>query len=309
MKTIPLYFLAMIMLSSCQESKKISFTFDDLPVVAELEIDSTTYVQTFKTLAGKLKENKIPAIGFINEGWLYEGDVLVPYRLELLKYWADLGLQLGNHTFSHIDYHEISLSEFAEEVDKGANLTKDLMTLESGYKYLRHPFLHTGQTKERADSLAKYLEEQGYKEAPVTLLHEDYFFSYAYEIAMKQQNETLKQEIMNAYLDNMEKKIVYYENLSKNVFGRHINQILLMHNNQLNAAVIQDVIDLFKAHSYQFISLLEALEDPAYKTEITIHDEWGNSWLDRWALSLNKGVEYLKNNPPTPKFIYELIGN
>lgn len=41
---------------------------------------------------------------------------------------------------------------------------------------------------------------------------------------------------------------------------------------------------------YSFISMKDALKDEAYQTEITIYNNWGISWLDRWALSQEKMV-------------------
>lgn len=305
------FYLLLLVLSlfSCKTTKRVCFTFDDLPIAGDQRMDSAVYVQTFNKLTNKLKDNKIPAIGFVNEQSLFSKGIFIPYKLELLKYWRDSGLQLGNHTYSHKSYHKVSLKEYATDIEKGAEKTKQLMVHESGYYYFRPPYLHIGDSKEKADSLSTYLEQNSYKIAPVTIDNEDYLFAVAYDKSISLKDSLMTQKIKNAYLAYMEQKLVYFEMIAQKAFDRNINQILLLHNNQLNADCIESLIKIFKSHDYKFISLKKALDDVAYQTRIEVYKNWGISWLERWAISKKIPREYLKQDPSTPSFINEYIEN
>jgi hypothetical protein len=64
---------------------------------------------------------------------------------------------------------------------------------------------------------------------------------------------------------------------------------------------------MYEMHNYEFISLIQTLEDKAYLTNITVFNRnWGISWLDRWALSIGKKGEFFKDEPTTPEYIMKL---
>lgn len=45
--------------------------------------------------------------------------------------------------------------------------------------------------------------------------------------------------------------------------GQGTRQILLLHANLLNSYLLKDVLELYRKNGYKFISLSEALENPA----------------------------------------------
>jgi hypothetical protein len=108
------------------------------------------------------------------------------------------------------------------------------------------------------------------------------------------------------YLDYMEKKVLYFEQQSQRLFARNISQILLLHANQLNADCTDELAKMFIRNGYSFISLEDALKDPAYNTEISVFGNWGISWIDRWALSAGKKGDFFKDEPPTPGYITQM---
>ena len=59
----------------------------------------------------------------------------------------------------------------------------------------------------------------------------------------------------------------FYEKLSFEINGRHINHTLLLHHNLAAALFIDDLIKMFKDKGWEIVSATEAYEDPIYKTE------------------------------------------
>ena len=62
----------------------------------------------------------------------------------------------------------------------------------------------------------------------------------------------------------MEAVVAYYEQQSVAIVGREIAQTLLLHASALNAATFDALAAKLEARGYRFVSLGEALKDPAY---------------------------------------------
>jgi peptidoglycan/xylan/chitin deacetylase (PgdA/CDA1 family) len=289
------------------QQKQVCFSFDDLPVVNYGVLDSTYQKDLFNKIVFSLETNKVPAIGFVNEKKLFDNEDTIQFRVNLLKNWIASGLELGNHTFSHPDYNNVSFQDYTEDILKGEIISKRILNEQNKQiKYFRHPFLHVGNTKNKADSLDDFLNKHNYLTAPVTIDNEDYLFAVAYKRAKEKKDTALVYQIGQDYIVYMEKKLKYYEMQSRNLFGRNINQILLLHASLLNSDYLDSLIALYKANNYIFVSMDNALEDSAFKTEISTYVNKGLSWIDKWALSAGKKDDFFKDDPTTPDYIKKL---
>lgn len=307
MKYITLLILYFFSSSLYAQDKKVAVTVDDLPIVYYSKSNLDHFKIITENLVQIFDEFGIPAIGYVNEAKLYTNEKLDPTKVDLLRIWLSNGYELGNHTYSHINYHQSKFEDFTKEVIKGEQITKPL-SKEYGlqYKFFRHPYLRSGSTKSQSDSLSAFLKEAGYIEAPVTIDNEDYLFAKAYHIAYMKEDTALMKKIGAAYIDYMEQKILYFERVSNDLFGRNISQTLLIHANLLNSEYFDELAQVYVKHGYSFISQEEVLKDSAYQTEITRFGDWGISMLDRIALSQGKKGEFFKDDPVTPDFVKKL---
>jgi peptidoglycan/xylan/chitin deacetylase (PgdA/CDA1 family) len=287
--------------------KKVCFTIDDLPVVSYSISDSAFQRELTTNLLNKLTAHKIPAIGFVNEFKLYSNNNLNPFQVSLLNQWVTQGFELGNHTYSHLDYNSASLHKFGAEIIKGEIQTKKLLERSGkSLRYFRHPYLHTGDTKAKSDSLDQFLKVHHYIVAPVTIDNADYLFALAYHRAYVKKDQTLMNRIGTDYLTYMEKVLHYFEQHSNALLGQNIQHTLLLHANLLNSHYIGKLAEVYTRNGYEFITLAEALQDKLYETPITRFGKWGISWIDRWALSQGKGNDFFKGEPAIPAYINEL---
>lgn len=294
-------------LLSFGQKNKVCFSFDDLPVVSYGITDTCFQKKLMDKLILSLKNNKIPAIGFVNETKLYDNQGIIQFQVELLNTWAKNGLDLGNHTYSHPDYNTTSFNDFSRDILKGETITKHILNDKNkSLKYFRHPFLHVGDTKVKADSLSNFLSERGYIVAPVTIDNEDYLFALAYKRAKVKADTTMMIKIGHDYLNYMESKLKYYEKQAKILFGRNINQILLLHASSINSDFVDSLAFVFRKNNYDFVGMDQALKDDVYKTNITVYGKSGISWIDKWALSQGKKGSFFKDEPTTPDYIRKL---
>ncbi|MCY7376549.1 MAG: polysaccharide deacetylase family protein, partial [Pyrinomonadaceae bacterium] len=224
-------------------------------------------------------------------------------QVDLLRQWLAAGLELGNHTFSHLSMNKISRKKYEAEILRGEIVTKELLTAKNQpIRYFRHPYLITGRKLSTKRKLAEFLKRRDYTIAPVTFDTDDYLFARASDVAATRGDDETKRRVGAAYVPYMESKADYWERQSVKLFGREIKQILLIHANSINAEHLGDLIQMLKNRGYQFITLDEALRDEAYQLPDNFTGEYGVSWLHRWAF--DKGSGYvLPDEPPTPDFV------
>lgn len=286
-------------------SHRVVITIDDLPVISVLPLTNAQRDSITTGILAATRKYRIPAIGFVNENKLLDPAGSVDSaRVSLLRRWLDQGLELGNHTWSHPDLHLISLTEFEAEIVKGEPVTRRLLAQRGKrLRYFRHPFLHTGRSIAIRDSLNQFLSQHGYRVAPVTIDNSDYVFAAAYDRARSKGDQQAAARISATYLEYMDSVTAFYERQAVAIAGRDIPQILLVHANRLNADLLNELASMLKRRGYQFISLDEALRDPAYNSPDSYAGSGGITWLHRWAITAGVSRDVFKGEPELPEWI------
>lgn len=281
-------------------------TIDDLPLNSRLrEIDWQQELTT--RLLAALQQHSVPGIGFVNEQKLSQRGKVLAERVALLEQWLAAGQELGNHTFSHPDYHRQEFEEFRQDIVLGERETRKLLQARGdSLQYFRHPFLHSGNSPEKKAALETFLNEAGYTIAPVTIDNSEWIFARGYENAFRQGDSVLMQRVGEAYLSYMEDQTAYYESQSRKLFEREIPQILLIHANQLNADYLEQLLRVFVERGYRFVSLASALADPAYQSADAYTGMGGISWMHRWALTRKVEKSFFEGEARTPTFVQEV---
>jgi peptidoglycan/xylan/chitin deacetylase (PgdA/CDA1 family) len=279
--------------------REVAVTFDDLPA----SLDNGRVAEINRKLVEGIVHHKIPAVGFVNESRLS-----VPSgsenRIALLRIWLDAGLELGNHTYSHIQIDNNSLAAYQADVIRGEIVTKKLLQ-EKGMKlrYFRHTQLRTGPTPEYERNLNRFLASRGYTIAPVTIDNQEWVYAAGYAAARRHGDQKNVDRIAREYLKYMEEIFGFFEQLSRDFLGYEVKQTLLLHANELNADHFDALAEIMKRRGYRFISLEEALKDPAYRLP-TANTKKGLSWLHRWMIA--RGLE-MRSEPREPEWLNELI--
>ena len=291
-------------------SRRMVITFDDLPYVVVDQNDLPSAQRVTKEILRVLKTHRVPAVAFVNEGKLQVANE-VDARIALLQQWVDAGVVLGNHTYSHSDFNTLTIKEFEDEIIKGEAVTRRLMQSHQPYQlYFRHPMTHTGDTQAKKEAIENFLAARGYKVTPHTVDGEDFIFNVVYVRALRQKDLAMVKRLREAYLDFTIAALEFGERFSPEIFGREVPQTLLIHANDINADCLDELLRRFASRGYRFVTLDEAMRDPAYQTKDTYVTKFGPTWLWRWMASKGMNSEGMKvsgkDDPEPPQWVMDL---
>lgn len=272
------------------QTRQVAITIDDLPRGGDGGPLSLTGIRSMtEELLKPFHDEKIPVIGFVNEG----RHELTPDGLRtILDIWLDAGAELGNHAYSHPDINKVPLESYTADILKGEPITRAALAAHGKkLEFFRHPFLHTGPTPEAKKGLEAFLDQNGYRVAPFTIDDADYEFAALYT------HPEFRDRVRKEYVPYMESVVAFFEQRAVEVTGHEIPQILLIHASQMNADLMSDLLTMFERRGYSFVSLRQALTDPAYALPENYTGPVGFSWIHRW--SQTKGMPN-KGEPDPP---------
>jgi peptidoglycan/xylan/chitin deacetylase (PgdA/CDA1 family) len=271
-------------------ARTIAITFDDLPAVS-LPAGETCDFAALKTNTAKLlatlTARAVPVVGFVNEGRICKS--LGPEALpSLLNMWLDAGAELGNHTFSHVDLDATTIDAYEADIIRGEAVSSRLLS-ERGrtLRYFRYPFLNTGRNQDTKTAIDSFLGKREYTVAPVTVGSNEWMFAAIYADAKERGDLATMKLVTDAYTPYMERVLSYFERASSRLFGREISQVLLLHGSAMNADTLDQLLAMLQSRGYRFVTLAEALEDPAYGTPDNYLGSDGFSCILHWARAEN----------------------
>lgn len=275
------------------EGRQVAITIDDLPRGGDGGQQDLAGVRAMTAkLLRPFREQHIPVVGFVNAG----RTKLEPQGLrEILNLWLDAGAELGNHSNTHADINNVPLDVYTADIVRGENMIRQVLAPRGkALEFYRHPYLHTGPTQEIKKGLQEFLDQRGYRVAPVTLDNAEYAFAAAY------LQPELRSRVRREYVPYMKSTVEFFEQRSVEIFGREIPQVLLIHANELNADLLPQLLDMFRSRGYRFVTLAAALADPAYQTPEGYAGRKGFSWLHRWSNTKGRAP---KDEPDPPDWV------
>ncbi len=279
----------------------VAITFDDLPFVhaadAGAVADPAAALAASNTIQDALRRHSAPATGFVNESKV---ENLGGTGKAIVAAWNTGLFALGNHGFSHADSNALTVAQVQQEIVDGERTIRPLA--ESAGRtlaFFRFPYNHVGDTEERRAEIEGFLDGRHYRLAASTIDTSDYLFDQAYERAIAAHDIDMQRKIETAYLDYTREEVGYYARLNAGVMGYEPPEVMLLHLNRLNAAVIDRILTLFEGLEYRFVSLETAQSDPAYAHPPKYATKFGPMWGYRWARERGVKVDgSVEKEPP-----------
>jgi peptidoglycan/xylan/chitin deacetylase (PgdA/CDA1 family) len=274
----------------------VALTFDDLPTMA-LTGDAPYAAATTRALLAGLRRHHMPATGFVIADKL-EGDGGVA-QTRLTRQWLAAGMDLGNHTYSHVSLNKIPVQAYIAEVSRADGVLRPLLAAqERPLRWFRHPYLETGLTIDARRTFETWLAAHAYRVAPVTMENSDWMFALPYDDAIQRHDKAGAARVQRAYLDYTTRVVAWYRQAGLELLGRRPDVVFLLHATRLNADSLDQLAPLLRRQGLRAISLERALRDPAYKIADDYAGPDGDEWLSRWSRTLHKNLPW--NSFPEP---------
>jgi peptidoglycan/xylan/chitin deacetylase (PgdA/CDA1 family) len=287
------WFNAHLKATQKRERTKISITIDDVPNTKKFRADHyrSLLLETLDSL-------NIPIAIFINEGLIYR-TIDTAQNLMLLEEWAKRNfITLGNHTFSHLRYSDVTFDDFKKDFEKGEIISRQLSnkfnkTLET----FRFPYNDLGIDSIHQAKMDSFLTSMAYKIAPFTVESSDWMFNAVYEHYISNSEYEQAAKIGALYVSKTIEYVHFFDSLSQSIYGRNVNQIYLCHDNSINSKYLKEIIVALESEDYEFVSIKDAIIDPAYNQSIVYYKKWGISWFYRWMTDSNIRMKWMKMEP------------
>ena len=259
-------------------AQQVAFTFDDLPSHGDLP-PGMTRLDVANSILHTLHDQHLPPVyGFINAQRLET----TPDGLAVLKAWRDAGQPLGSHTWSHPSLNDLTPEQFEAEIAKNEPVLSSLMAGED-WHWFRYPFLWEGDTLDKRHAVRQYLSHNGYQIAHVSMDFEDYLWNNPYACCSAKHDDKAIEQLRVSYLATADQYITVFRDLSHTLYNRDIPYVLLMHIGAFDARMLPDLIALFRKRGFTFVTLPEAIRDPAYREDPDVALKYGGALQEQIA--------------------------
>ncbi len=273
------------------KNKKLAVGFVSIPTNRGSKADKS-FDETPRLLIGKLNEHKIPAIGFVNGSLISDGEKIYKERADVIRQWRDAGLEVGIGNYKHIWFYDTPFDEYAAGVEKNAEITnKILREKDQQVRYFSYPYLNTGKTYQDHLRFETWLEARNLDSVKYTIDNSEWMYSFAYDAAREADDTAKMNEIRAGFLKYMSEIFDHYEQYSQEMFGREINQTMVLTPSRLVVDTADELFGMLEKRGYAFVSIGEAQADEAYQTPENFSGiKAGISWFERWQMAQGKDL-------------------
>lgn len=250
MKTI-LLALSVALGSTYSFAGEIALTFDDAPLPSSPMMSGKE--KTTKIIKNLKAGGVTDALFFVTTQHINEDS-----SKRLLQY-TDAGFHLANHSHMHKSANKTAVNEYLSDFYLSHLLTKKFDNL---LKYHRFPYLHYGKDYQTRKEIQDGISELGYTVGYVTIDNFDWYINSKLLKAFEENTDINYENLSKLYVDLLWQSIEFYDAIAKRTLGRSPKHILLLHENELAALFLEDLIKHIQSKGWTIISPQNAYTDP-----------------------------------------------
>lgn len=178
---------------------------------------------------------------------------------------------IANHSMNHRRSSSLSTQEFVKEIADAEEILKESSAY---HKWFRYPYLDYGYQAllgGSAEKLKKFyaeLQKMGYTEGYVTINTYDWYINKRLQDAIKANKQIDYEKLKTTYISLLEEWIDYYIKLYQQVTDKEITHTLLLHDNDLNALYLPDILAMIQNRGWNIMSPEEAFADTSWRKEL-----------------------------------------
>lgn len=269
--------------------KRIALTFDDVPRNAGAFL---TEEERTTVLIGNLERAGVEqAAFFVTTGNL---DQTTGGAERIARYVA-AGHVLANHTHSHWHLSEVPAEAYLADIDRAAAW---LAPHAANRPWMRFPFLDEGgEDRAKSEAVRAGLAARGLINGVVTIdasdWHYDDLATRAKLAGQPMDMEALGELWVESHVESAE----FNDDLARRVLGRAPAHIMLLHEADVTALYVADLVAALRANGWQIVTADEAFADPIARMLPQVPSTQGTiTQMLAWERGFPQPRSYPRNN-------------
>lgn len=268
--------------SGAAAQKRIALSFDDVPRQAGAFF---TPDERTRELIAALRRGGVAQAGF----FVTTGNLEKPAGAggeARIQAYVDAGHVIANHSHSHRWLHRIDAAEYIADLDRASAWLKG----RPGYRrWFRFPFLDEGRRDlAKRDAIRAALRERGLRNAYVTIDNYDWHLDSLASAAKREGRAIDMEALKQLYVETLVGAANFTDRVAVKAIGRSPAHVLLLHETDLAAMFVDDLVAGLKADGWEIVGIDEAYRDPIASIE---PDTWFLNGGRVAALAHLKGKE------------------
>lgn len=238
------------------DGRRVAVTMDDFSVLDEAGMP---FAERAARILDALRRHDAVAMGLV-----VGRGAANPQIAAVLDRWSSAGHVIGNHTFSHPDFHApgMSAAAFVDDFVRGDTALK---TRRGFQRYFRFPMLHGGDTAAKRDAMRTALARHHYREAHVTIDTSDWLIDRELRTRLAADPRLDTRPYGEIYVRHMRAFASYFHDAALTVFGREIPHTLLTHFNLVSALYLGELLDALKTDGWSIVAATDAYADEVFR--------------------------------------------
>lgn len=283
--------LAFLVSAPAAAEKRIALSFDDVP--RHRGAIFSPGERTERLIAGLLQAGVSQAVFFVVPGQLGRDDGVGGE--ERIAAYVAAGHVIANHSFSHRHLSEMSAADYLADIDKSEAWLKDRPGTRPWFRY---PFLDEGQDdKAKRDAVRAGLKARGLRNGYATVDGNDWHIESLVADVVKTGTPIQLNAVRDFYVETMVGAANFYDGLAVKTWGRHPAHVILLHETDIAALFITDLVDALRDDGWTIIGAGEAYADPIGSLSPDVPSANGTlTELAAWEKGIPKPRWYERND-------------
>jgi peptidoglycan/xylan/chitin deacetylase (PgdA/CDA1 family) len=243
--------LAIVVWAGPAQARDLALSFDDAPRRGSALMRGPERAEAI--IAGLRRAGVGQAVFFANS------DRIDAEGGRRLRAYAAAGHVIANHSATHLRLRGASPEAFLADV---AAADQALRSMPGFRPWFRFPYLDEGDTQEKRDAVRAGLTALGYAQGYVTIDTYDWYIDTLANAAA-QRGEMLNLEgLRSLYVEAIVASADFYDELAAAHLGRSPRHVLLLHENDMAALFIADLVAALRADGWAIVGADAAYADP-----------------------------------------------
>ncbi len=178
-----------------------------------------------------------------------------------LRRYLRAGHMLANHGHAHLALSATPLSDYLADLDRAVEL---LNAFDGVAPFFRHPYLDEGANRAMHHEIDTALARRRLRRGHVTVPTYDFYLQGLLDEALASRGAVELAAVGGVYTGLMMGCVEFYDAIATQVLGRSPTHVLLLHENDLAALFIADLVAALTGRGWELVPAVEAYDDPVF---------------------------------------------